>query len=232
MKKTILIFGIIFAFFYINAFPKTNIMILNSYHKGFSWTDNIDDAIINNLKNNNDITFYIQNMDTKRKYDEPYIEALVNMFIAKYTGIKMDYLISTDDAAFKFFIDYRNRLFGNIPLIFTGVNDFYSYDLSQFDNYTGIIEDVDIGATFDLIEKIHPETKTLYVINDMYVETSKVIKRDILNIASDYPFEIKFLENVTISDLERILSTLSKDSVVYVGLFLLTEIKILQMKPK
>lgn len=219
MKKTILIFGIIFTFFYINAFPKTNIMILNSYHKGFSWTDNIDDAIINNLKNNNDITFYIQNMDTKRKYDEPYIEALVNMFIAKYTGIKMDYLISTDDAAFKFFIDYRNRLFGNIPLIFTGINDFYSYDLSEFDNYTGIIEDVDIGATFDLIEKIHPETKTLYVINDMYVETSKVIKRDILNIASDYPFEIKFLENVTISDLERILSTLSKDSVVYVGLF-------------
>ncbi|WP_059177202.1 hypothetical protein [Thermodesulfovibrio aggregans] len=56
---------------------KKKILILNSYHQGLSWTDNIVKGIKDTLKPlDSEIDYYIEYMDTKRFYGDKYFEKI------------------------------------------------------------------------------------------------------------------------------------------------------------
>ena len=45
---------------------KKLVLVLNSYHRGLSWTDRVVDGIDSVLKNSSDIELYYEYMDSKR----------------------------------------------------------------------------------------------------------------------------------------------------------------------
>lgn len=114
------------------------ILLVNSYHQGYQWSDGIESAVQNSIKEKG-IELKIFRMDSKRNSDEGFIKnkALeAKTLIEEYNP---DVIITADDNAFKYLIMpyYKNT---KQPVVFCGVN----WDASVYDapyvNTAGMIE--------------------------------------------------------------------------------------------
>lgn len=93
-----------------------HILILHSYHRELGWTDNISQGIDKKLKNSRyPIETFTEYMDTKRIFDDRYLENLAALLTYKYQNRKFDVVISSDDHAFQF-LRHHNRIFNHTPV--------------------------------------------------------------------------------------------------------------------
>ena len=144
-----------------------HILILNSYHKGFEWTDNqvlaVTDVLTSAIE---DLELYVEYMDTKRIYTPEYLENLLRTYHLKYDKIRFDGVVATDDNALRFAMKHHEEVFNGAPVSFCGVNDYHPTMLAGKDAFTGLIEVLDIKATIDLAMKLHKGIQKVYVITD------------------------------------------------------------------
>ncbi|MBW8014625.1 MAG: PAS domain-containing protein [Planctomycetes bacterium] len=200
-----------------------NVLILNSYHKSFRWTDNqvsgasaaLSDAVGN-------LELYVEYMDTKRIYTEEYLANLVNTYHLKYDKIRLDAIITTDDNALRFVMDHHENLFQNAPVSFCGINNYSSFSFADTTQFTGLLEVLDIEATIDLALKLHPATSKVYVIVDS-TPTGVGQLRDIAKTAGQYPqlkFEYFKGDDYTTAELLEQVSQLPEDSIVLLAVWL------------
>ena len=151
---------------FINAeIIKKKVVLINSYHKGFFWTDLIQKSILdvfniteNNGKldfSNSTIELKIINMDSKRNSNELYIKKVAletKKIIEEY---KPDLILTSDDNAVKYVIVpyFYNH---NLPILFCGVNaDASVYNLPS-KNITGMVE---VGLIKELVDTVKPYAK-------------------------------------------------------------------------
>ena len=141
---------------------KKKVVYINSYHKGFFWSDTIQKSILDtfNITEKNgkldfsksQIELKILEMDSKRNNNESYIKKTafeIQKIIKKY---KPDLIITSDDNAIKYIIVpyFYND---NLPILFCGVNaDASVYGLPT-KNITGMIE---VGLIKELVEVVEP----------------------------------------------------------------------------
>jgi PAS domain S-box-containing protein len=152
-----------------------NVLILNSYNPGFKWTDDITRGVIaalGPLKKQTRI--FIEYMGTKWVKDDLYSQQLRQLLKHKYARYHVDLIISSDNDAFDFLRNYRDEVFGKIPVVFCGVNNFHEKDLDGRSLYTGISETPDLEASIELALRLHPGTKKIFVINDLGISGRKV----------------------------------------------------------
>ena len=147
---------------------KAHVLVLNSYEKGFLWTDNVVNGIESVLKNELDvIELKIEYMDSKAvKYDVAYKKMLFDLYSHKYKDLNLDVVITSDDNAFNFVREYHEKVFSGINVVFCGVNNIKAPDLVEGMPFTGILEITAEKETVDLIRSIHPEIKRLVLIYD------------------------------------------------------------------
>lgn len=162
--------GIVFHFD-IQAYAKEakpNILILNSYHKGLAWTDDETEGILESLKKEGlNSCVYIEYMDWKRYPETDNLRGLYNYFRYKYDKVKIDTVVATDDAAFKFALENRKELFSDAPVVFCGVNEEGLLTIDKgYSNFTGVIEQVDPGSAVKTALEIEPGIKTFYIVYD------------------------------------------------------------------
>jgi ABC-type uncharacterized transport system substrate-binding protein len=167
MTSLILFIYLSFSPFAISqAVPASRILVLNSYHKGFPWVDNIVsgiESVLNREKIGADLV--IEYMDSKAvKYDETYKTMLYKLYSHKYSQKKFDVVISSDDNAFNFLREYRQEIFPDTPIVFCGVNNPEAPNLISRDHFTGILEITGEKETLDLALKLHPETKQMVIV--------------------------------------------------------------------
>ncbi|WP_321419634.1 hypothetical protein [uncultured Desulfobacter sp.] len=135
-------------------------LILHSYHKGHSWNDKISqgiESVLNQRGQNTELFFEF--MDTKRNYDDHYLENLTQLLTHKYRDKTIDVVISSDDHAFNFLIDHSATLFPGIPIALCGVNNFNKSSIPPDKQYTDVIESPDLKKTIELAMQLHPKTK-------------------------------------------------------------------------
>jgi PAS domain S-box-containing protein len=198
-----------------------NILILNSYHQGYKWTDDEINGIITSLEPLSGITdFYIEYMGTKWNYDNQYFQQLIKLYKYKFQSIPFDLIFATDDDAFNFLKLYRDEIFGNVPVVFSGINWISSERIKGLNNFTGVNEDVDIALNIDLILKLHPSTRNIYVIIDSTTTGLAVVKKfnEIIPLYINR-INIHLLFNYKMSDLLNKLSVLENDSIVFITVF-------------
>ncbi|HUL00035.1 MAG TPA: ABC transporter substrate binding protein, partial [Nitrospirota bacterium] len=199
-----------------------NVLILNSYHQGYKWTDDETQGAIAGLDpDRNDLKIFIEYMGTKWAFEDPYFAQLSEMFNYKFRKFRFDMIIATDDDAFNFLKRYRDELFPNTPVVFCGVNWFKPESVpSGFKGYTGVNEDADIPATLDLMLKLHPGAKKVYVVNDI-TTTGKEIHAEFEGIIPKYKDKVSFtfLENMNMSEILDTVGKLGSDSLVLITLF-------------
>ncbi len=149
---------------------KKHVLVLHSYHIGLCWTEHITEGIRSVFDTarerglNVDIDY--EYMDTKRFVDESYYEKLFEIYKLKSKDLKYDVIISADDNALNFLLRYRNKLWGEIPVVFCGVNHFEDSRIEGHSLYTGVVEAFDVRSTIEIALKLHPETKEFIVIGD------------------------------------------------------------------
>lgn len=193
------------------------VLVVNSYHKGFPWTDNVVRGIESGLNLElNEIELFIEYMDTKSMvYGEEYKKILFDLYSYKFKDKIFDLIIVSDDNAFDFFREYHNELFPDVPVIVCGVNNKNAPDIVDPHLFTGILETSSHKETIDLILDLHKETGKIILIVDKTPE-GQYLWNEIEPCLSDYQ-DIEFIrisEDYTIFETENILKGLSNDTAV------------------
>ncbi|MBN1922683.1 MAG: GAF domain-containing protein [Anaerolineae bacterium] len=212
--------------------PK-NILVLNAYNQGLSWSDNIVRGITSVLNPAASegaappsgaaaVELYLEYMDTKRLVpDAAYYERLYELYKQKYHGVKFDVIIVADNDAFNFMLEYHDRLFPDVPVVFCGVNLFEDVMLEgKRTQFTGVVESVDVRATLDVALAQRPQTREILVVNDG-TTTGLVYSRLFREVAQDYEDRVNFVyyENTDVRALEVALRNLTEDNLVLLILF-------------
>jgi ABC-type uncharacterized transport system substrate-binding protein len=114
------------------------VLYVDSYHKGYPWSDGITQAVKSTLEKNN-IALRIFRMDTKRNGSEEYKKKTALNVCKVITKFQPDLVIASDDNASKYVIMpyYKDA---RLPFVFCGVNytaDGYGFPYS---NVTGMVE--------------------------------------------------------------------------------------------
>ncbi len=132
---------------------KKRVLIINSYHKGFKWSDDICDAIVDYFNKHlpGRVEIKLVYMDTKRNNSEEFgknagvkIKKLIDLW-------KPDVVIGSDDSVAKYVIA-PYFLNSDIPFVFCGLNGDpkdYGFPAS---NVTGLRES-------DLVEPLYNDLK-------------------------------------------------------------------------
>ncbi len=197
-----------------------HVLILQSYHQGYMWTDNITQAIRNKIKEKAEL--HIEYMDTKRQYNDEYEQILYRMI--KFRNEKFNYnlIIAVDNNAFDFVKKYRKEIFKDTPIVFVGINFLKKEDLTGIDNYTAINEKADFKETMEVISKIEPKRKKLLFITEKTTSGMKVIEefKSVIPSFKNKFEKIEIIADITIQDLIKKLKQLPPDYVVlYVSFF-------------
>ena len=224
--KFILLFSILFLDF-LFANSSKEVLILHSYHKGYTWTDEISKTIEKTFSTykKEEIEVTTVYMDTKRIDNAAYLNSLAKLYTQQFEGRTFDLIIASDNTAFDFMIKYHESLFKNTPVLFCGINNFDKVLLeenSMKDYMSGVAEDVDLEKNFELISKLHPKLKNLLIINDTSI-TGYAVKRDLRPIIEKYKnkFNIEYTDNLEINNLKEKVSNLDKENsvILFVLLF-------------
>lgn len=195
---------------------KKYVLLINSYSKGYTWTDNVVKGIEDILSENKNNILKIEYMDTKVINTPDYYQLLCDLYAKKYSKDMFDLIITTDDDAFRFAKQYREDLFPDVPVVFCGVNNFKPEKTHGFSKFTGVNEAADFTANLKLIFALHPKTKKVYVINDK-MTTAALLQQEFNEAA--LPFqdsrEFIYLDDLPLSELQKRLADVPKHSVIF-----------------
>lgn len=182
-----------------------NILILNSYHKGFTKSDYILRSIEEVFYNYPQINVDTLYMDSKQVFSRDYIKELGELYKLQLQNRKYDLIIAIDSFAYLFAVKNHSIIFKGEPILFAGLET-YSKELVKIYNLeskvNGLIEKISYKENLNLIEKMIPNLKKLYIINDRSIngnESSPYIREVIKNRKSKY--EIEYLRDSTLLEL-------------------------------
>lgn len=215
--KIILTFLIIF---FTNVYAKDkNILILNSYHKGFEVSDIIIENIQKVLYSKDNININILYMDSKEIRSRDYIKELSDLYSIQLKNRSYDLIITIDKFAYLFALKNYHILFHNEPILFSGLEQ-YSKELVQIygmeDKINGILEKFFIKDNIDLIRKTMPKLKKLYIINDRSLnadDTSPIITKAIINLKNE--IKVEYLRDDTLQELVDYFSIYRENEAIF-----------------
>lgn len=202
--------------------PRKQLLVLHSYHKGYKWTDDITEGIESTLRTGDkNFKIHYEYMDTKRVSDETYYKHLYDIYKYKFSRVKFDVIVSSDNDAFDFLVKYRDDLFPGTPVVFCGVNYFNESMLNEKKLFTGVNEETDPGATIDLALRLHPDTRQIVVINDT-TTTGLAMHKRLMELLPRYQKRVRFtfLDDVAMPELLTAVQRLSPDTLVLYVLFI------------
>jgi len=197
-----------------------NVLLLNSYHQGYLWTDEITQGIEDTFRKAN-LDLHIEYMDSKRHTEESYMDLLNQLLEKKHSMYNYNIVITSDNDAFNFYKKRGAEIFGDVPFVFCGLNYFREDQLEGLKNVTGINEEASIEENLNLIELIHKDCKRILVVADN-TTTGVQIQSEINRIVSardpDSPV-LEMIYDVSKSELINRLNNLDRETIVFLTVF-------------
>lgn len=196
----------------------SNILIVNSYHNGFSWSDGEMSGIMKAFHNAN-ITKdpWIEYLDLKNFSDDDslYFEKVYSFLKFKYQHHYVKLIVSLDDGALKFNLKYRKELFNNAPIVFGGINFYNPEQFINSQNVTGIFEFTDPLSTLQIALKLHPKAKEILLVFDgtySGVKGKEYVNKCISSLAASV--KIRYLLNPSLDELLTIVGGLTDSTII------------------
>ncbi|MCT4591470.1 MAG: ATP-binding protein [Carboxylicivirga sp.] len=170
-NKTIIRFYLLIIFSLLFEQSKADslkeVVVLNSYHTGFKWTEDINHAIADYFYTDQSVRLFCEYMDSKRFHSEAYLNTLKDQYYLKFHDHKVDGIICSDNHAFDFFLKYGKEIWGDVPAVFCGVNNIKDQlHLVDTSRHAIVYELIDVGGTIDIIEELHPGLEEIIVVSD------------------------------------------------------------------
>jgi len=191
--------------------PPRRILIINSYHAGMPFSDEEVRGLRSALPPATEV--FIEYMDTKRLHDPAYMELLAKIYTMKYTFKHFDTVVALDNDAVNFLLKEADRIFPGIPIVFCGVNNPAPNMLDGHEQFTGVIETMDIEASLELGMALYPAAQQILVITDH--STTGVSNRKVLEAVAasgTLPVPLRFLDPGTGLDLTELVKALKKET--------------------
>ncbi len=178
MKKYI--FVVLFTFFssFTTAFADTEeqlVVVIHSYAEDFKHTSEIKSGIDEEFSDMNHVIIKHEYMDTKNYFDEELMQYMFETYRIKYSDLKVDAVIVSDNNAMTFVDKYKEELFSQTD-IFVATN--VTLEREEFDIYDSFIlfeEIPDYKKNINLIYDVFPATKTLHVIRDNSTTSDEIM---------------------------------------------------------
>ncbi|MEN6374673.1 MAG: ABC transporter substrate binding protein, partial [Smithella sp.] len=203
------------------ADEKKNVLILNSYHQGYKWTNDETRGVVEALAPVNDrIKIYIEYMGTKWVSGDQYFEQLNRMLKFKYQNIRFDVIVLSDNDALDFLVKYRDGIFGRVPTVFCGINYFKDDDLKGQPLYTGTNETADLKTNLETILQLHPSTEKIIIVDDT-TTTGKRINTELMKVIPAFRDRVRFefLEDIEMEKLLEKVENLPAGNVIFYTTF-------------
>jgi len=121
------------------------------------------------------IEYFIEFMDLFRNNDPTHYRRLLDLYRHKYSGKKIDLVISWGTPAAEWASAHRNEIFPQTPVVFSGILKEQLKTLDLKAGVTAVPTEIDFAGLLDTALKIHPQTRHVAVINgaskaDLYLE--------------------------------------------------------------
>lgn len=173
-KKSVSIFLLLYLLFTPVTFslaaekpvPK-HVFVMYSYHEGLPWEKIIDDSLRETFasKSTSPIELHVEHADRVRYPDDEHLLKLVDLYRHKYSHPKMDVVIGIDDEATDILLKYGEELFPGVPIVFVTAEQKTLQRDSLKPNMTSLLWGADIQGTVDLICKMLPKTRQIFIIS-------------------------------------------------------------------
>lgn len=195
------------------------ILYINSYHQGYPWSDDIEQALRERLDGSGKkIELMVEYLDSMRYPAGEQNEALAQVMEIKYTQLRPTLVLVSDNDAFDFVIKYRERLFPGLPIVFCGYNNFRPEYLEGIDNITGVNEETNFEETIEMALKVHPNTDTLAFITSTRETTSRwfseVAERSLFPKYRER-INLEVIKDGSMSEIQQRLAQLPEDTLVF-----------------
>lgn len=190
------------------------VLVLNSYHSGMTWTDSLISGIKSVLNTDTNIDVYYEFMDTKQNTSPEYIPKLYEIYKYKLKNKHYDAVITSDDDAYNFLLKYGGELLPNVPIVFCGVNYFRDSSLTDNKLITGVVETLDVQKTIEIALRLQPKVRNIVIINDRSF-TGQVNKQLLKDVIPQFPaINFTFYEDMNMSEIQDRVAKLPNNTII------------------
>jgi len=146
---------------------RQTVLVINSYHWGFVWTDAQVSGILQGLRDSEtppDI--FVHDLDSLRQPRGDEADNLAHL--RQRTGSRRVHLvIATDDPALEFALRHRDALFPTAALVFSDARNFDPARVPADLPITGVRERVDVVGTLSAARKLLPDARRVVVFGNL-----------------------------------------------------------------
>ncbi len=145
------------------------VVLVHSYQNDYEWTRLQASGVLSELESATDLRLQvkIEYLDAKRSWNAEKERASAASLSASYRDYGADIVIVTDNDALDFLDRYGDGIFGRVPIVFSGVNDFSEAMIANRREYrTGVVEFVDFDSTLAAIRSLFPSVDEVRVLAD------------------------------------------------------------------
>lgn len=205
-------FFLIFSVFISYLSANTSILIVNSYHKGYTKSDVIIEAIENILSKDKNTDISVLYMDSKRIVSPEYFDKLKELYSVQMKNRQYDLVITLDDFAYKFIIKNYKYFFTSEKILALGLFSYKKEELKKLklqNKVSVYLIKKNISENVQIIKTLIPRLKTLYIIDSTLGNKNNklFLKNTIQNI--------KYLSINNTKELSKILSKKEKNAAVF-----------------
>lgn len=213
----------------------SQILIIDSYHNGYKWSDDIISGLKSVLEKNTNYGIDTLYMDSKRVTSKEYYLNLEKLYKIQLEKRKYDLVIAIDRFAYDFILDIYDDFFQNTPLLAVGIENFSNEKAKRYkieNKISALLEKRDLKRNVRLIEKLMPTIKKLYIINDKSLNakhTEPLIKELFQSFHNKY--ELIYLKEDSLDYMKKRFSKKEKDSaILFIRLYKNNKNKLLKNK--
>ncbi len=195
---------------------RRKILILHSYHQGLKWTDDITKGIQEIFKSyESKFELYYDYLDSKRNTGIDYMRDFYRLQKDKNQHVEFSILIICDNNALAFVVTHGKEIYGDIPMVFCGINNFTPEILGGLGNITGIVERTDLKGQLELIEKLHPDRKNIFIIVDRTPTGDAMFKSIQPFIPQFSDMNFRFYRDFLFPEIGPVIERLGDSNVIY-----------------
>jgi len=165
---------------YVQSNETIRILIVHSYSQEYPWTKGQHDGFTSSItKAIASPIIKTEYLDTKRiSLNQQYIKQYKDFIAKKYSNFSPNIIYVTDDNALSFALVALNKLFPQVPIIFSGVNNYKVITKINPKLITGVFEKKELTPNLSLIKKLFSGFQNLYFVGDNSV-TYKAIETEL-----------------------------------------------------
>ena len=198
--------------------PPPSVLILNSYHQGYEWSDNEIEGVLEGLRSAYpEITPAIEHLDLKRFPAADHPARLRSYLSGKYRNHRIDLALILDNPALDIVLKHRDEILPGVPVVFAGINDFTPGMLRGQSGITGIAEVQDHHGTLALALNLHPGTRRVLAVHD-YTASGLAVRHEMEAVLPDFldRVQVDFNDPATYEEMARQIAALPTGSLALI----------------